>query len=225
MQPRHDMYRNVHKGLRRTLCALVVDAGAADATPAALDEIAARWLSISALLDAHHHHEDAHIGPHLARLAPALRAEMEAEHQALAGVQLALDQAARALRDDGDLGVRALAFHRSVAHFVGRYLSHMAEEEGPYLRALQAAYDDATLAGIEGALVASIAPPVMGAFLAQMLPALTAAERLELLTDMREHAPPEAFAGALALAAQVLDARAHRALSHALAAPREVARA
>ena len=214
MSSRHDMYRNVHKGLRRTLCGLVADAGSADTTEAGQRAVAAAWHATSKLLAAHHHHEDTFIGPHLRRLAPSLLAEMEQEHEALAEATRVLDAEAHALTTCAPdaLPARALAFYRLLARFVGRYLSHMAEEDGSYLSALQAAYDDAQLAAIEGALLASIAPETMSAFLSLMLPAMNLAERVELLSGMRDHAPPHVFAGTCQLAREVLDAPAFRAL-------------
>ena len=147
-------------------------------------------------------------------MAPSLLAELAQEHQALAEATRVLDAEAHALITSAshELTTRALRFYRLLARFVGRYLSHMAEEDGPYLLALQAAYDDGQLAAIEGELLASIAPDLMGAFLSVMLPAMNLGERVELLSGMRDHAPPEVFAGTCQLAQQVLDTQAFRAL-------------
>jgi hypothetical protein len=194
---------------------LLADAGSADATRDEQATIAARWHGLHALLAAHHRHEDRFIGPHLQRLAPDLFAQMEREHHALDAATEALDVAARELPERPE---RALAFYRLLASFVGRYLGHMADEEGPYLRALQAAYSDGELAAIEGALLASIAPDVMGAFLTVMLPGINVTDRVELLEDMRRHAPPPAFAGVCQLAQQVLPGAAWRATQARLSA-------
>lgn len=215
MAARHDMYRNVHKGLRRALCALLSDAGSAEVTPAAQRAVAERWQAIHALLRAHHHHEDAFIGPHLARSAPSLFAQMERDHHALDGASAALTLAAEQLSlcPPAALAECALSFYRLLASFIGRYLNHMADEENAYLPALQARYNDGELAAIEGELLASIAPDVMGAFLSQMLPAMNTGERFALLDEMRRHAPPAAFTGTCQLAERVLDAASWQALA------------
>jgi hypothetical protein len=46
----------------------------------------------------------------------------------------------------------------------------------------------------------------MGQFLALMLPAMNVCDRVELLAEIRAHAPAEAFAGVMVLAGQVLSA-------------------
>ncbi|MET0284968.1 MAG: hemerythrin domain-containing protein [Polyangiales bacterium] len=195
MVSRYDMYNNVHKGLRRSLCALLVDAGVASERE--LPELRSRWLALEAKLAAHHAHEDRFIGPHLARIAPPLFAEMERDHHAIAQ-QLATVGAS----DD------ARAFYRTLSSFVASYLAHMAQEEGAYNDALQGAYTDRDLMAIEGELVGSIAPPLLGEFMAMMLPAMNLDERFDLLAGMRAGAPPEVFAGMCQLASQVLEPHA-----------------
>jgi Hemerythrin HHE cation binding domain len=215
MGSRHDMYRNVHKGLRRELCSLLADAGAADSTAAEQAQIAARWQATSSMLASHHQHEDHFIGPHIARLAPSLFAEMERDHESLDAEAKALDLYAVELTLclPTALAECSLRFYRLLAGFIGRYLHHMANEEGPYLRALQAAYTDAELAGIEGALVASIAPEKMATFCLAMLPAMNLSERVEMLADMRAHAPEPAFVGMCELAKSALDSASWAKLS------------
>ncbi|MDB4973128.1 MAG: hypothetical protein JWN48_1469 [Myxococcaceae bacterium] len=220
MSSRYDMYNNVHKGLRRTLSMLLVDAGSADVTAAEQAAIASRWQHTQTLLTAHHHHEDAFIGPHLQRLAPALFAQMEQSHRALELEVQALGVAAHELTLclSSALPECARRFYRLLAGFVGRYLGHMADEEGAYNQVLQSAYSDAELAAIEGALVASIAPALMANFSSVMLPAMNPGERFELLQGMQLHAPPPAFSGMCALAEQVLDGAAWQALHGRLCA-------
>lgn len=194
MGSRYDMYNNVHKGLRRALCGLLTDAGSA--TAAEFPEIGSRWLALEEKLHAHHQHEDRFIGPHLARIAPALFAQMEREHAAI-------DQELAAVR----AAAAPNAFYRALARFTSIYFAHMAEEEGAFSDALFAAYTDRDLMAIEGELVASIPPPKLGEFMAMMLPAMNLDERFDLLAGMRAGAPAEVFQGMCQLASQVLDVR------------------
>jgi hypothetical protein len=202
MGSRYDMYNNVHKGLRRALCSLLADAGSARLVEYA--EIRSRWLALEEMLHAHHEHEDRFIGPHLARIAPSLFAQMEREHAAIDGELAAVHRVSQ--QPDPK------AFYRALARFFATYLAHMAEEEGAFSDALFAAYTDRDLMAIESELVASIPPPRMGAFMELMLPAMHLDERLELLAGMRAGAPPEVFAGVCQLASQVLPARDYREL-------------
>jgi hypothetical protein len=203
MGSRYDMYNNVHKGLRRVLCGLLTDAGSA--TAAEYPEISSRWLAVEDKLHAHHEHEDRFIGPHLARIAPALFAQMEREHHAI-------DQEIAAVRG----AASPQAFYRALARFSSIYFAHMAEEEGAFSDALFAAYTDRDLMAIEGELVASIPPAKLGEFMAIMLPAMNLDERFELLAGMRAGAPAEAFQGMCQLASQVLDGAAWHALDERL---------
>ncbi|AKU99604.1 hypothetical protein AKJ09_06268 [Labilithrix luteola] len=180
---RHNIYRDVHKGLRRELASLVTDIGMLDARTEEFDRAAARFRQLRRLLEAHHDHEDVHIGPHLKRHAPRLFEEMEKEHGLLAREIAALsvhaDAALSAAGDDRIYGVRT--FYMALGAFMARYFLHMDEEERSYLAALQAAYTDAELGAIEGALVGSIAPDMLECFMAIMLPAMNPDERAELL--------------------------------------------
>jgi hypothetical protein len=54
--------------------------------------------------------------------------------------------------------------------------------------------------------VTDIPPDQMAAYLTIMLPAMNVEDRVELLSGMRAGAPPEAFAGVMALAGAVLPA-------------------
>jgi len=193
MSQRHDMYSNVHKGLRRALSTLLTQAGTAGATRDELTAVATRWQEIHVLLNAHQHHEDVYVGPHLQKLAPGLFARMEREHAQLHGELAGLAAAARDLTGaEHDPEQVARSFYRQLAGFVGRYFAHMADEESAYLEALQAGYSDSELAAIEGALVASIEPALMTAFGSEMFPAMTANECFAMLDDMRRNAPPPA---------------------------------
>lgn len=229
MNPRYDIYRNVHKGLRRELSLLVADAGAVDVEcPAEVAALAARFRDLRALLEAHHIHEDDFIGPHLRRLAPELATEMEAAHGELDRRLYVLASSANRLLTAVDLH----AFYIDLASFASRYTSHMEQEERVYNGVLQAAFTDAELTALDGAIVASIEPRILASFLVRMMPALSPAERAALLGEMRASAPPAAFEGLCELVRAALPPAAWTALrarvlgptsTRISSAPREVA--
>jgi uncharacterized protein YerC len=220
MHQRYDMYSNVHKGLRRALCLLLARASHAGATSQELHAVASRWHEVQLLLEAHHHHEDVFIGPHLHEVAPSVFARMESEHASLHAELAELAAGARLLTtaEPHDLELRGLRFYRQLAGFVGRYFAHMADEESCYVEALQAAYTDAELAAIEGALVASVEPALMAAFCTEMFPALTANECFLMLDDMRRNAPAPAFASMSQLAQRVVEPATWRVVEAKLSA-------
>jgi hypothetical protein len=198
MEHRVDLYRNVHKGIRRMLAQLVDEAGALDpSSPTEVAALAQRFRGAARVLEAHHVHEEKFIGPHLERAAPPLFARMERDHEAL-GHDLERLQAS---------AVSAHSFYLDLASYVGRYFTHIDQEERVFNVALQAAFSDAELLAIEQALVASIAPELMGEFLTMVLPALNAAERDELFAGLTAGAPAPVIDGLFHLAGVVLPAR------------------
>ena len=75
--PRPSFYREVHKGVRLMLGALVERAGRTDFTAAAsVARLRNETVEIFALLEAHAHHEDEHLGPLLRAHAPATAADL-----------------------------------------------------------------------------------------------------------------------------------------------------
>lgn len=194
MTRRYDIYRNIHKCLRRELAQLLVDVGTADETsPRDLEEVASRWQILRQLLDGHHHHEDAHLGPPLAKIAPSLFADMERDHHALEAELDALSVAAARLASAVDAASALHAFYLDLAGFVGRYVVHMDAEERSFNAALQAAFTDAEIAGIDAAILAGIEPGLMAMYLARMMAAMNPSERAALLAELRANAPPPVF--------------------------------
>lgn len=177
MQQRHDLYATVHKGLRRELAIAIADLGTLDPhSDSAVADFVARFRGLVQLLFAHARHEDTHLGPHLARLAPQLYAEMEHEHVALDHELAGLDHAAAQPLDR-----RALhALYLRVTAWVGRYLLHIYREETAYMAVFHAAYTDAELGAIEGALIGSIEPVLLDRFMQVMVLAMNPADRHDL---------------------------------------------
>jgi hypothetical protein len=219
MNQRHDMYSNVHKGLRRALCTLLSQAGTTGPSVEDRQLVRSRWQQIQTLLSAHHHHEDLFIGPHLHRLAPDLLAIVERDHARLHAESSEVGAAADAfaVAETVDIAVQEQRFYRQLAVFVSHYFAHMADEETHCVSVLQAAYADAELAAIEGALVASIEPGMMASFCAEMFPALTARECFMLLDDARRNAPAPAFEGMSQLASSLVNADSWRVVQQRLA--------
>lgn len=209
IESRFDLYRNVHKGIRRSLARLIEAAGALD--PSSGPEVTAleqHLRSVARVIEAHHRHEDTFVGPHLERAAPPLFADMERDHVALAhDLDRLLASAANLADDPADRARRAHGFYLDLAGYVGRYFAHLDQEERAFNVALQSTYGDAELVAIERAIVEAIAPDLKAEFLTHMLPALGPAERDDLFAELALGAPEPVLNGLLDLAGLVLPPR------------------
>jgi hypothetical protein len=211
-----DLFREVHKGLRHALFALVTDVGAADLESA--DErhtIAARVRSVIGLLRHHHAHEDAFIQPVIEHHDAGLAVTVDDGHaetdREIALIGADIERLAEATGSDAV--VAGLDLYRRLALFTAGYLAHMALEEGAVMTTLRAAMTDRELLGLEMELRGAIVPPVMCEFIAVMVPPMNRRERTAMLGGMHAGAPPEIFELFRAAAEDALDARAYRILA------------
>jgi hypothetical protein len=215
----YDIYRNVHKGIRLEMFAVTTALGSLDPDDTeACRAFDARFRGLELLLAKHAMHEDEHLeqaitdalGDHAAQLAVD-HVVLEAHVERIGRI---IDVALTATGAD-----RRAAFHMAyleLAAFVGAYLQHQDDEERVVMRALDATFATEVLAQLDGAIVASIPPEILGRFLAIMLPGMNVLDRCELLSEIRAHAPSEAFAGVWALAGDVLPTRDYLTVAHRL---------
>jgi hypothetical protein len=210
-----DVYRDIHKGIRRELTALIGDAGRLDPADAfGVDELASHVQRVVDLLLDHAHHEDAHIQPAIMRYALALGARIADDHERLDAAMTRLVALATEARDC-TVGRRHLLheLYLDLAAFTGEYLLHQDLEERQVGQALDAAIGFEGLLAINGAIVGTMPPEELTAGLAVMFPAMNVDDRTELLGGMRASAPTEAFDGVWSLAASVLTPADHRAVA------------
>lgn len=219
---RPSFYRDVHKGIRALLSALVDRAARTDfADPASVGRLRSEAIDAFAMLEAHAHHENAFVGPLLRAHAPEIAARLEGEHhehEERVRDLLALLSGEERASIPG--WTRGHAFCVALTRFVGELYTHMADEEEQSMPALWAALDDAEIEGAHVALVSSIAPAEMMAFLRWMLPSIRHVDRVGMLSGMRASAPPEAFAAVMELARGVLSPADREALEAAMSIPR-----
>ncbi|UJR85738.1 hemerythrin domain-containing protein [Sandaracinus amylolyticus] len=213
--PRPSFYREVHKGIRMMLGALVERAGRTDfAEAASVARLRNETVEIFALLEAHAHHEDEHVGPLLRTHAPATAADLGAahveHHERMRLMISTLVAAERGGARAADLGHELVV---ALSRFAGELAIHMADEEEIAMPALWNALSDPELEAVHHALVRSIPPETAFAFYRWMLPAMSMPERTRMLTAMRTGAPPQVFDAVVALAARVLSAEDFAALA------------
>ena len=178
----------------------------------------ARVIELADFCAGHLMHENEFIHPALEACQPGSSERVAHEHlehgNAIArlkdSVQCALDS-----RGAGRMQA-ALVLYRQLALFIAHNFEHMHAEETDHNQTLWAHYTDRELAALHGRLVASL-PPAENLFVLRwMIPAMTPAERLEVLGGMKAHAPAPAFAAALDVVQPHLDLRGWAKLARGL---------
>lgn len=219
MAHRPDLYRDVHKGIRALLFALLDRAGRTDFSDVAA-VVSLRTFAREGfdLLESHAAHESETLHPVVALHAPQLGGRLDADHEDQHARMHELTLALDAVDSAEDRLARGAAFCLSLSRLTGELLVHMADEEQVAMPALWAALDDEALIALHQRILAGISPAETMAFLGWMLPAMAPADRLDLLSGMRRGAPPEVFAAVYELARRVLPLPDWARLEHGLAA-------
>ncbi|MET8053092.1 hemerythrin domain-containing protein [Streptosporangium sp. NPDC005286] len=212
---RDDLFTHIHKALRRGLFEVTMLAGATDwADDDDIEQLAARWQPLLALLRSHTEHEDRHI----------LRVLDPYEHQttdAIAEQHTDLEELEQHLAESFDAlvvkpdPVAGLAFYRDLARFTAAYLPHLQEEETVVMPRIWARCTDEEIAAARAAFMAETTPEIQTISLELMLPSLDRPTRTGLVRRMAATAPPEVVKGVLAIGDRVLGAADSAAL-HAL---------
>lgn len=210
-----DVYRDIHKGLRAELFALVGRSGSLDLVDAADRHDLGRHVhSTVALLESHAHHEDDAIHPVLREAHPGLVERLDGEHASF-------DRRLGAIVEIVDDILRApvarptrQALYLELSAFTAAYLDHIDVEERTVMPALEDTIGPAGVEAVLGRIIGSIPPDMMTASLTVMFPALDLDDRADLLGGMQAGAPPEVFEHVVSLARSVL----HRADFERLAA-------
>jgi Hemerythrin HHE cation binding domain len=163
--PTPDIFRNVHKGIRKALCDACVALGRASAGEPS-DQTARALLRDALRFVAHHgENEDLLLLPLLEPRAPELTHALMAAHQelhsCLVGLQAALERATPA-----ELYAQACAF-------AAAYFQHMHDEEHVHEPCIRALLSVEELIGFAQQSVQRTAPAEQRMMLGFMLPAMT----------------------------------------------------
>ena len=200
--PRHDLYRNIHAGLRMCMGDAMSAVGRMDADdPADVAVVTLQMNELITLFRGHLEKENAWVHPALEARQPGSTARIAHDHEdhVAAFARLAEDLLALRNAPASRRGGAAQTLYRDLASFVADNLVHMAAEELDHNAVLWATHSDEELAGIERAIVASIAPPLKSAYLRWIVPAIPHAERVAVMSTLRASAPAEAFDATLAM--------------------------
>ena len=207
---RLDLYVQIHKGLRSFMTHTLDTVGRMDPwddceTAGAL----AQLRTLLGLCRMHLELENRHVHAAMEARRPGSTAKIALEHVHHERSIGALEAAAREveLAAGAQRAAAALRLYRAIALFVAENFEHMHAEETENNAVLWEAYDDAELAEIHHAIVASVAPEKAALVGRWMLPAMTASDRAAQLAEMQRGAPAEAFAGMMAMLKQHLSER------------------
>lgn len=205
-----DIYRDVHKGLRRALFATTELAGrTADDVDGAVADLLTAVDGMQQLLRWHHHHEDTLVQPTLDDRLPELAREVRDEHDAIEAHMTVVDRLVTAIATAAAAERTASihALYLELASFTGRYLTHQDLEERHVMVALSHSMGLDALSDLDLAIRSAVPLDQMLHFLQEMVPAMPPSERVTMLDGMRTAMPPAVFAPVLAAASAALDDR------------------
>lgn len=223
---RHNLYAEIHKGMRAMMAQTLAACGRADWLDA-LDstQMLAELRGMAAFCAAHLEHENGFIHPALEARQPQSASRVAAEHvEHEHAIDDLLRRADLVEHSSGAARVAAgEALYRALAVFVADNLLHMQVEETAHNAVLWTHYSDDELFGIHHTLVASLSPHESQQSLYWMLPNVSHGERVAMLGGMRANAPAPVYEGALAVLRSQLSVKDWAKLEAALAAPAPLA--
>ncbi len=183
----HDLYREIHKGIRFAMFHTTLHAGRVDVGDADdVEHLLERCTDLVELLDLHHHHEDAFVQPLVLAHAPDLALVVDAQHAdvdgGLATMRLLGERLATASHVARDGVAHHLYLH--LTRFTATYLEHQLFEETEVMPVLCGAVPVSELEALHAGIRQSIAPDVMVEAMSVMLPAMNVSERAAMLGGM-----------------------------------------
>lgn len=216
---RVDLYVGIHKAMRALMTDVLTAVGRLDTDDESeLEWVSSRVLQLAEFCTGHLTHENEFIHAAMEAREPGSAERMAQEHVAHGEAIAALQAAVHQMRAcEGDARARAsLALYRQLALFVAHNFEHMHVEETTHNRVLWDRYSDAELMDLHARLVASL-PPEENLFVMRwMIPAMTPAERLEVLGEMKAHAPESVYRAAMDVVQPHLDQRGWAKLARGL---------
>lgn len=216
---RVDLYVGIHKALRALMVDVLTAVGRMDTDDESEFEwVSSRVLQLAEVCSSHLMHENEFVHVAMDARQPGASERIAQEHVQHGDAIAALEDAVRQMRAfEGEARARAaLTLYRQLALFVAHNFEHMHVEETAHNAVLWAHYSDQELLALHGRILASLPPEENLFTLRWMIPAMTPAERLQVLGDMQAHAPAPVFAAALDVVQPHLDLRGWAKLSRGL---------
>lgn len=216
---RIDLYVGIHKALRALMVDVLTAVGRMDTEDESEFEwVSSRVLQLAEVCTSHLMHENEFVHVALEARQPGVSARIAQEHVEHGAAIAELENTVLRMRaSQGEHRARAaLALYRQLALFVAHNFEHMHVEETAHNAVLWAHYSDEELLALHGRILASLPPEENLFTLRWMIPAMTPAERLQVLGGMKAHAPAPVFAAALDVVQPHLDLHGWAKLSRGL---------
>lgn len=202
-----DVFKSVHKGLRRALFNLALQAGTADPDhPGEMAALAVQAREVFHFLEHHARNEDRFLAPLMEAKSMASASRLQADHADLGAELGGLLRNLDHLEGGSSSGLHG--FYLALNRFIGRYLNHLDEEEARLLPLLHGAFTDDELAVFSEKSVSNTAPSDQAMMLGHMFPAMQSSELRTFFETLRVKAPKEAVQFLEGLARRILGQRA-----------------
>jgi hypothetical protein len=220
--PRMDMYGGIHKALRALMADTLLAVGRMDVEDDLdLAQATERVLQLLDICASHLKHENEFVHAAIEARAPGASERIAHEHEQHEAHIAALGSAVAALRacPTAQRAGAAQSLYGELALFIADNFQHMHVEETAHNAVLWARYTDAELVEIHDRLVASIPPAEMMMIARWMVPFMNPAERVGVLSGVRQNAPAPAFQAILDTVRPHLSANEWAKLARALDLP------
>jgi hypothetical protein len=194
--PRMDMYSGIHKAIRALMADTLLAVGRMDADDELeLAQTTERVLELLDFCANHLKHENDFVHAAIEARAPGASERIAHEHEEHQQHIAALGRLVASLRAavPPQRAAAAQELYRELALFIADNFRHMHVEETAHNAVLWARYTDAELVEIHDRLVASIPPGEMMVTARWLVPFLNPAERVGMLSGVRQNAPAPAF--------------------------------
>lgn len=203
---RIDVFHSVHKGLRKALYSLSLQAGITEAGQ--LEEMAAlksQALEVFHFLEHHARNEDRFLVPLMEAKSLVSAPDILAEH---AELDAEVDRLRASLNHLDNSPTLLRSFYLSLNRFIAKYLAHLDKEETDILPLLHEAFTDTELSAFSQQSVAATTPQDQAMMLGHMFPAMQTSELRGFFNTVRTKAPEAALRHLEAIAHRVLGPRA-----------------
>jgi hypothetical protein len=220
--PRMDMYGGIHKAIRALMADTLLAVGRMDAQDnLELAQTTERVLQLLDFCASHLKHENEFVHAAIEARAPGASERIAHEHEEHVQHIAALGRSVASLRGCAPehRAAGAQELYRELALFIAENFQHMHVEETAHNAVLWARYTDAELMEIHERLIASIPPAEMMMTARWLVPFLNPAERVGVLSGVRQTAPAPAFQAILDTVRPHLTENEWAKLSRALGLP------
>lgn len=217
---RFNPFHQVHQALRALLYHASITVQHTDFTqPEQVNKVINLMEELIAFFEAHAHKEDHLLFPMIAKSAPELVADFEAQHvkdhELGQDLENAITQCRTADSDSGKI-LSSRHLQRALNAFTAFNLTHMNAEETLVLDALHKQYTDEALLEKEHEIVAKLTPQEKAFSGYWMLKGLSMNEIIHWYLNIQASAPPFVFDECMLLAERALSAEKFKTLQKAV---------